>query len=270
VGLVLVTIALVCAVFSPWVAPHNPYQQDVKIRLAPPFWTGGAKYQPGYVLGTDQLGRDLLSRMIFGIRTSLIIGITSVFLAISIGLTVGLFSGFFSPGLPDSILMRITDVQLALPFIVLAIAILSLVKPTPLIIICVLSLAAWPMYARVVRSIIITEKEADYVTAARVQGASNLRIIVNYFARNVVAPVFIVGTIDIATMIVFEALLSFIQLGIQPPEISLGNIMADGKNYIATAPWITGLPGLAIMFTVLGFNLMGDTLQNYIDPKLRR
>jgi peptide/nickel transport system permease protein len=270
VGLILVIIALACTFFAPWVAPHNPYQQDVRHRLAPPFWIGGDKYLPGYVLGTDQLGRDLLSRMIYGIQTSLIIGVTAVALAISIGVTVGLFSGFFSPGITDTILMRITDIQLAFPFIVLAIAILTLVRPTPLIIICVLSLAAWPMYARVIRSIIIMEKEADYVTAARVQGASNLRLVVNYIARNVIPPVFIVGTIDIATMVVFESLLSFIQLGVQPPQISLGNIMADGKNYIATAPWITGLPGFAIMFTVLGFNLMGDSLQKYIDPKLRR
>ena len=228
------------------------------------------KYQPKFVLGTDQLGRDLLSRMIFGIRTSLIIGITAVILAISIGVAVGLLSGFFSPGIVDTVLMRITDIQLAFPFIVLAISILTLVRPTPIIIIGVLSLAAWPMYARVIRSIIITEKEADYVTAARVLGASNSRLVVNYIARNVIPPVFIVGTIDIATMIVFESLLSFIQLGVQPPGISLGNIMADGKNYIAMAWWITGLPGFAILFTVLGFNLIGDAMQKYIDPKLRR
>jgi len=269
-GLTLVTIAIVCAVFAPWVAPHDPLHQDVKNRVAPPFWVGGEKYRTEYVLGTDYVGRDSLSRIIFGIRTSLIISIAAVALAITIGVLIGLLSGFSSPGLLDSILMRITDIQLAFPFIVLALCVLTLVTPEPAIIIVVLSLAAWPMYARVIRSIIITEKEADYVTAARVQGASAARLVFNYIARNAIPPVFIVATIDIATMCVFEALLSFIQLGVQPPGISLGNIMADGKNYIAMAWWITALPGFAILFTVLGFNLVGDALQKYIDPKLRR
>jgi peptide/nickel transport system permease protein len=269
-GMILVTIALVCAIFAPMVAPHNPIHQDVKNRIAPPFWVGGAAYRAQYILGTDYVGRDLLSRIIFGIRTSLIISIAAVAVAVTVGVLIGLMSGVSSPGLLDSVLMRITDIQLAFPFIVLALAILTLVKPNPPIIIVVLSLMAWPMYARVIRSIIITEKESDYVTAARVQGASTARIVFNYIARNAIPPVFIVATIDIATMCVFEALLSFIQLGVQPPGISLGNIMADGKNYIAMAWWITGLPGFAVLFTVLGFNLVGDALQKYIDPKLRR
>lgn len=269
-GLILVIIALTCTFFAPLIAPHDPVQQNVKIRLAPPFWVGGEKFDPRYILGTDQVGRDLLSRIIFGIRTSLLISFATVAVAVLIGVTIGLFSGFFSPGLIDTILMRITDIQLAFPFIVLAISILTLVKPTPMLIVIVLSLAAWPLYARVIRSIIITEKNADYVVAAKAMGASDLRVVVNYIARNAIPPVFIVATIDIATMAVFESLLSFIQLGVQPPGISLGNIMADGKNYIAMAWWIAGLPGFAILFTVLGFNLVGDALQKYIDPRLRR
>jgi peptide/nickel transport system permease protein len=270
VGLALVVIALTCGIFAPWVAPHDPLEQDMKSRLAAPFWIGGEEYQPQYILGTDQVGRDLLSRIIFGIRTSLIISFAAVAVAVLIGVTVGLLAGFFSPGWIDTVLMRITDIQLAFPFIVLAISILTLVRPSVPLIIVVLSLAAWPLYARVIRSIIITEKNADYVTAAQAMGASDGRVIVNYIARNAIPPVFIVATIDIATMAVFEALLSFIQLGVQPPGISLGNIMADGKNYIAMAWWITGLPGFAILFAVLGFNLVGDALQSYIDPKLRR
>ena len=270
VGLILIMIALTCCLFAPWLAPHDPTEQNVKSRLAPPFWVGGEDYQPQYILGTDQVGRDLLSRIIFGIRTSLIISFSAVAVAVLIGVTVGLLAGFFSPGWIDSVLMRITDVQLAFPFIVLAISILTLVRPSIPLIIVVLSLAAWPLYARVIRAIIITEKNADYVTAAQAMGASDRRVIINYIARNVIPPVFIVATIDIATMAVFEALLSFIQLGVQPPGISLGNIMADGKNYIAMAWWITGLPGFAILFAVLGFNLVGDSLQSYIDPRLRR
>ena len=269
-GLTLIVMTLACTFFAPLVAPHDPFEQNVKIRLAPPFWVGGEKYNPQYILGTDQVGRDLLSRIIYGVRTSLLISFAAVAVAVLIGVTVGLFSGFFSPGLIDTILMRITDIQLAFPFIVLAISILTLVRPTPLLIILVLSLAAWPLYARVIRSIIITEKNADYVVAAKAMGASDLRIVINYIARNAIPPVFIVATIDIATMAVFESLLSFIQLGVQPPGISLGNIMADAKNYIAMAWWIAGLPGFAILFTVLGFNLVGDSLQKYIDPRLRR
>jgi peptide/nickel transport system permease protein len=168
----------------------------------------------------------------------------------------GLFAGYFG-GWLDAVLMRVTDIQLGIPFIVLALAVLATLQPSPPVIVVVLSLSAWPIYARVVRATVLAEKGADYVLAARALGARPTRMIL------------IVGTIDIATMVIWEALLGFIGIGIQPPTPSWGNIMADGKEYILTAWWVAVEPGIAIFITLFSLNLLGDSLQKYIDPRLR-
>lgn len=268
IGLVIILITLFIALFADLIVPFDPAASSPKNRLAPPFWSSDAK--PGYLLGTDYIGRDLVSRIFMGIRTSIFISFLSVGTAIFIGMAVGLVSGLSHPGPIDSILMRITDIQMGFPFIVLAIIILTLVEPTVTSCIVVLSLASWPAYARVLRSNVMLEKEMDYIAAAKAMGASNMRIAVKYLGRNFLPSILPVMPMDIAGAIITESLLSFMSIGIQPPNISLGNIMADGRNYISTSWWITAIPGIIVMIIVLALNLMGDTLQKYFDPKLNK
>jgi peptide/nickel transport system permease protein len=266
VGLIMLLAVLACTFFAPYLSPYGPNDQNVMARLKPGFWSD--KALPGHPLGTDGVGRDLWARILYSFQVSLPIGVGAVAVTVLIGLTVALIAGTFG-GWIDSVLMRLVEVQMAFPFIVLALAILSISRPTPLILIVVLSLSAWPFYARVVRSIIITEIQADYVKAARVMGASTWRILFRYVARNVVPPVFVVAMIDVATMIVLEGILSFLGIGVQPPTPSFGNIIADGKDYLNTGWWVSTFPGFAIVFIVFAINLVGDTLYKYIDPTLR-
>ena len=266
IGLIMLIAVLVCTFAAPLLTPYGPNEQDIRNRLKPGFWS--VEGAPGHPLGTDGVGRDLWARIVYSFRVSLPIGVGAVIITLIIGMTVALISGTVG-GWVDAVLMRLTEVQMAFPFIVLALAILSIRRPTPTILVVVLSLSVWPFYARVIRSIIITEIQADYVKAARVQGASTWRIIFRYIALNVAPPVFVVAMIDIATMIVLEGILSFLGIGVQPPTPSFGNIIADGKDYLNTAWWVSTFPGLAIVFIVFSVNLVGDTLHKYIDPTLR-
>jgi ABC-type dipeptide/oligopeptide/nickel transport system permease subunit len=264
---IMVGIVVFITIFGPWMVRYDPNWIDSVNRLMPPFWMeGGSLTHP---LGTDGVGRDLLSRIIVAFRTSLIISLAGVLLAVTIGSVIGVASGYLG-GATDTVLMAITDIQLSFPFVVLAVSLLGLVSPTPAVLIVVLSLAAWPMYARVVRSVTRQERGADYVVAARSIGVPESRIIAYYIARNIVPPVFLVATLDIATLVVLESLLSFLGLGVQPPTASWGNIIAEGKNYLSSSWWVPTLPGVAIVFTVLGFNLLGDSLHHYIDPRSTR
>lgn len=268
IGLIIILLTLFIAVFADHIVPFDPAASSPKERLAAPSWSSDA--DQNHLLGTDYIGRDLLSRLFMGIRTSVIISILSVGTAMIIGMTVGLMSGLSHPGILDSILMRITDIQMGFPFIVLAIIILTMVKPTVTSCIVVLSLASWPAYARVLRSNVIIEKEADYVSVAKAMGASKTRIAIKYLGRNFLSAIIPVMPMDIASAIITESLLSFMSIGIQPPNISLGNIMADGRNYISTSWWITAIPGIIVMIIVLALNLMGDVLQKEFDPKLNK
>jgi ABC-type dipeptide/oligopeptide/nickel transport system permease subunit len=266
-GAALVAIVIVLAAGAPLFSIHDPQQQDVAHSLLPPVFQGGTWPHP---LGTDALGRDLWARIVYGLRTSLLIAVPAVALGACVGLAVGLVAGYFG-GWVDTVLMRLTDVQMAFPFIILAIAILSVTQPGPLVLIIVLSLSTWPTYARVIRSIVMVDGQSEYVLAARSMGASHLRVLVRYLLRNLWLSVAVLSTLDVATLIILEALLSFLGLGIQPPTPSLGNIMADGKSYLALGQWWpTTLPGVMILVTLLGLNLMGDGLQTRLDPRLRR
>lgn len=268
VGTVMVLCVIVLAVGAPWFALYDPNKQDVLHSLAPPaFLSGGSWSHP---LGTDALGRDLWARIVLGLRTSLLVSIPAVILGAGLGVCVGMLAGYFG-GKIDTVLMRLTDVQMAFPFIILAIAILSVTSPSPGVLIVVLSLSAWPIYARVTRSIVMVDGQSEYVLAARSMGAGHTRIILRYLLRNLLISVAVLSTLDIATMIVLEALLSFLGMGIQPPTPSLGNVMADGKEYLVLGVWwIATLPGIVILFTLFGLNLMGDGLQSKLDPRLRR
>ena len=260
IGLVIIIITLIITLFARQIVPFDPGKVTPHDRLMPPFWS--SESAAFHLLGTDSIGRDLLSRIFIGIKNSMAIGLFSIGVAIFIGAVVGLLSGLSYPGLFDSILMRITDIQMGFPFVLLAIIILSLVHPTVLTIILVLSLSAWPAYARVIRSGVIIEKEMDYVAVARIMGASRFRIAFKYLGKNLVPAILPVAPMDLASIVIAESLLSFLNLGIQPPGISLGNIMADGWNYIGTQWWITALPGIVIFIIVLAFNLMADALQS--------
>ncbi len=264
VGGILVALVLVVAMGAPLFQIHPPQLQDVSNRLASPAFAGGSWSHP---LGTDGLGRDIWSRIIWGLRTSLIIAIPAVILAAAFGTAVGTLAGYFGRGI-DTLLMRITDIQMAFPFIILAIAILSIAQPGPIVLILVLSLSAWPIYARVVRSVAMVDSRSEYVLAARAMGAGHGRIIGRYLLRNLGLSIAVLSTLDIATMIVLEAMLSFLGLGTQPPSISLGSVMSDGREYMPFRIWwITTLPGFAILITLLGLNLMGDGLQTKRDSR---
>ncbi|PWB55986.1 MAG: peptide ABC transporter permease [Anaerolineales bacterium] len=259
IGAVIIVITLFITIFAQQIVPYNPGKVAPHDRLMPPFWSSDTN--AFHFLGTDSVGRDLLSRIFIGIKNSMVIGIFSIAVAILIGAVVGLLSGLSYPGFIDSLLMRITDIQMGFPFVLLAIIILSLVDPTVVTIILVLSLSAWPAYARVIRSGVIIEKEMDYVAAAKIMGASRLRIAFKYLGKNLVPAILPVAPMDLASIVIAESLLSFMNLGIQPPGISLGNIMADGWKYIATQWWITASPGIVIFIIVLGLNLMADAMQ---------
>lgn len=268
IGAIMILIVLTVALTAPIIAPFDPEEQNITEAFTPPMWEEGGT--PVYVLGTDALGRDLLSRIIFGLRTSLAISISSVLLLLVIGVTVGMVSGYYGGSTLDMILMRLTDIQMALPFIVLAITILAVLKPTIQVLIFVLALVQWPLYARVVRGIVLIERGADYILAAKAMGASDFRIITRYLLRNIIIALLILSTLDMAALMIGEATLSFIGLGVQPPTPSLGNIMADGRLKLSLYWWITTLPGVVIFFTILGLNLFGDGMQMILDPKLRK
>ena len=224
IGMLIVIIAVLSAVLAPVIAPCDPQQMTPSIRLTKPFTDSE------HILGCDAMGRDIFSRILYGLRTSLLISIGGVALALAIGVVLGIISGFSHPNFIDTLIMRITDIQMGFPFIVLAIIALTLFEPNPLSIIIVLSLSAWPAYARVVRSSVMMQKDMDYIAAARMMGAGKLRIAVKYVGKNLMPAILPVLPLDIAAMIINESLLSYMQLGIKSPSISLGNIMADSTS----------------------------------------
>jgi len=268
IGGIMTLMVVSVALLAPVISTHDPADQNVANAYTPPIWEKGGN--PEYLLGTDALGRDLFSRLAFGLRTSLGISFCSVLVLLTIGVTIGLLSGYYGGSMLDTILMRITDVQMALPFIVLAITILAVLKPTIPVLIFVLALVQWPLYARVIRGLVLVERGSDYITSARAMGASDFRILTTYLLRNILIAVLILSTLDMATMMIGEATLSFIGLGVQPPIPSLGNVMADGRLGLALYWWMTTLPGIVIFFTILGLNLLGDGLQTVLDPRLRK
>ena len=264
IGAVIVLVVMAVAIFAPFISPHDPLDQDILKRLQAPAWTEGGS--PEHLLGTDTLGRDLLSRILYGSRVSLLVGVAAVVLSGSIGITLGLVSGFYGRRV-DSVLGRIAEVQLSIPFLVLAIAVVAIIGPSLVNLIIVLSVTTWVLYFRVVRGEVLSIREEEYVTAAGVIGGSNLRIIVTHILPNVSASIIVIGTLLVANMIIFEASLSFLGLGVPRPAPAWGRMIADGREYISTAWWISTFPGLAILSTVLGVNLLGDWLRDTLDPK---
>jgi peptide/nickel transport system permease protein len=264
-GLIMVLGVIFSAIFAPLISPHDPILQDVEIRLLPPLGQAGA--DPNYLLGTDQLGRDIVSRLIYGARISIVVSVSAVVFSAFLGTIIGLFSGFYG-GKIDSVFMRLADVQLAFPFILLAIAIIAVLGPNLQNIIIVMGITGWVIYARVVRAEVLSLREKEYVMAVRALGGSNGRIIFNHLLPNVVPPIIVIITLEMARMIIMEAALSFLGLGIQPPTPTWGGMLADGRVYLVTSWWLATFPGLVIMLVVLGINLLGNWLRDILDPRL--
>ncbi len=265
-GAAILVVMILAAVLAPYVAPHDPVQAEITQRLRPPVWA--ERGTPENLLGTDQLGRDVLSRTIFGSRVSLIVGITAVLISGTLGVFLGLISAF-QGGRLDALIMRIADVQLAFPFILLAIAVVAVVGGGLLNVILILGVTGWVSYGRVVRSQVLSVKEKEYVEAARALGSRALVLIFRHILPNVMTPVIVLATFNVASYMVAEASLTFLGLGVQPAIPSWGVMLADGREYMRAGWWMAIFPGLALMLTVLSINLVGDWLREYLDPRLR-
>ena len=266
-GLVVVVVVALTAVGAPLVSPFDPIEQDLgDLRLkAPGFRDAGGRVHP---LGTDHLGRDLLARVIHGARPALLVGFAAVAISGLIGMAAGLISGYFG-GRTDDVLMRLADIQLAFPFILLAIAVIGVLGPSLKTIIIVIGVSSWVVYARIVRAAVLTLREREFVQAARALGGGDGRILLRHILPNAFTPWLVVATLDMARVIVIESALSFLGLGVQPPTPTWGGMLADGRVYISTAWWLATFPGLAILVTVLGINLFGDGLRDTLDPRLK-
>ena len=266
VGLVVVGAVIVTALAAPWLSPFDPIEQDIANRLKPPAWRDTAgRVHP---LGTDHLGRDLLARVIFGAQPALLVGFAAVAISGVLGLVTGLVAGYFG-GWIDDVLMRLADIQLAFPFILLAIAVIGVLGPSLATIIVVIGVSSWVVYARIVRSATLSLREREFVQAARALGGRDGHVLVRHVLPNAFTPWLVVATLDMARVIVIESALSFLGLGVQPPTPTWGGMLADGRVYISTAWWLATFPGLAILVTVLGINLFGDGLRDTLDPRLQ-
>jgi peptide/nickel transport system permease protein len=255
---VFVALLLVSAIY-PELSSISATKMVVKDKFLPPLFLGD-KWTWVHPLGTDQLGRDMLMRCLIGLRYSLLIGVVTVVLIFVIGCGVGLLAGFKGKWW-DTIIMRVTDAQLSIPMIILAITILGVSKPEPVTIIAVLALSGWPLYARVARSAAVTERGKEYVRGLRVLGAGDWRILLLYAAPNILPPIAFVAVLDVARMMIFEAILGFLGLGIQPPTPSFGSVIADSRKYLINAWWIATSPGVFLAVALTAINLMGSALE---------
>lgn len=261
VGLLILLVSL--ALLAPFIA-LDPLAQSLRDRLLPPAWIEEGSMK--HLFGTDQLGRDLLGRLLIGLRVSLVIGLVAATSSALIGVTLGMLAGYFR-GATESVIMRLADIQLAFPLLVLAIAILALVGGSLVPLVLVLSLFGWAVYARVVRAAVLVQRQMDYVSAARTAGASHLRIMFRHLLPNVTATVLVLWTFSVAQMVVLEGALSFLGLGVRPPAPSIGGIMSDGRQLLELAWWLTVVPGTALVALVVAFNALGDDLRDWLDPR---
>ena len=265
-ALLFLILVIIAAVFAPYLAPHDPTAQSLRLRLKPPIWLEGG--EPEHLLGTDALGRDMLSRIIFGARISLLVGFMAVFIQTIIGISTGLLAGYYG-GVVDNILMRIADVQQAIPFLVLVVAVAAVTGPSLTNTILILGITGWVTYGRVVRAQVLSLMQQEYVTASQALGGKDARVMLRHLLPNLLAPVTVVGTLTISAMILVEASLSFLGLGVPPPTPTWGGMVADGRNYLVGAWWVSVMPGMAVFLTVLALNLVGDWLRETLDPTLR-
>ena len=259
-GLVIIVIVFFIAIFAPFLSLYDPGKTDVSLKLKPP--------SSQHYLGTDQLGRDVFSRMLYGSQISLSVGFVAVGISILIGIMVGAMAGY-KGGWVDSLLMRFVDIMLSFPSFFLILTVVAILRPNIYNVMIVIGITSWEGTARFVRAEFLSLRERDYVQAARALGVKDRRIIFRHILPNALAPVFVTASLGVASAILVEAGLSFLGFGVQPPAPSWGNILTEGRTYIFDAWWLTVFPGLAILITVLSFNLFGEGLRDAIDPRLR-
>ena len=266
-GLAIIGLIVLAAAVGPTISSHDPLRQDLGGRLRPPAWVAGG--DPAYPLGTDQLGRDVLTRLVYGARTSLLIGFGAVLLSGTAGTLLGLIAGYYG-GLADRAIMRLADIQFSFPFILLVITLVAVLGPGLGSVVLAMAVGGWATYARVVRAQVLALKGREFVEAARCLGAGSLEILYRHIFPGTVGPLSVIGTYSVGQMMVFAAALDFLGLGIQPPTPAWGTMLADGLAYLDTAWWLNVFPGLALVLTVLGLNLVGDAIRAAADPRLRR
>lgn len=264
-GLVIVGSVLLMALFAPYIAPHDPEGVELALRLRPPFWLEGGSFE--YPLGTDSLGRDVFSRIIYGSQKSLFVSFTSTIISSILGVSLGMIAGYYG-GYIDSVISRLGDIQLAFPLILLSIAVISVLGSSTLNLIVVFGIANWVVYAKVARGAVLSIKEKEYVEAARSIGCSRFRIILLHIFPNIFASIIVIATLSLAGIIISESSLSFLGLGVPPPKPTWGGMLSEGRQYMYDGWWLATFPGLAIAITVLGVNLFGDGLRDAYDPKL--
>jgi dipeptide transport system permease protein len=265
-GLLIVVLVLLTAVFAPLLAPHAPELTNNTVFLKPPFWQAGGSIS--YPLGTDAIGRDILSRLIHGARLSLVIGLAVVALSVVVGTVLGLTAGYFR-GVFEIAVMRLMDIILTLPSLLLAIVIVAILGPGLMNAMLAVAIVVLPHYVRITRAAVISEMSRDYVTAARMNGAGHLRLMFNEVLPNCMAPLIVQASLGISTAILDAAALGFLGLGAQPPSPEWGTMLADAREFVMRAWWVVTFPGLAILVTVLAFNLLGDGLRDLVDPQKR-
>jgi peptide/nickel transport system permease protein len=264
-SIAIIGVAVLCALFPGLLAPKDPFAQELSTRLLPPvFMEGGIE---GYLLGTDQLGRDILSRIIYGARTTLLVSMAAVLLSGLIGTGAGLAAGYFG-GKTDGVIQRLIDMQLAFPLVLLVIAIVAVIGPSTGNLILVMGLSGWPRFARIVRGSTMQVRGLEYIEAARSIGAAQTRIMVHHVLPNILSAIIVYASFELARMVLLEATLSFLGLGIQPPTPTWGGMINDGRKYLGIG-WSASLfPGMAIALIILAFNVLGDELRDALDPQL--
>ena len=267
IGLWVFLALILLAIFAPLIAPHDPTNQARDALLLPPVWQDGGSST--YLLGTDAIGRDILSRLLFGARFSLFIGLVVVTIALVGGIALGLIAGFFG-GWVDSVIMRVMDVVLAFPSLLLALVLVAILGPGLTNAMIAIALVLQPHFARLTRAAVMAEKNREYVMAARVAGASKLRLMFRTILPNCLGPLIVQGTLSFSNAILDAAALGFLGMGAQPPTPEWGTMLAEAREFILRAPWVVTFPGVAILITVLAINLVGDGLRDALDPKLKR
>lgn len=260
-GASIVLFFIIVAIFAPFIATYDPAVTDMQAIFLPPNAT--------HYFGTDDIGRDVFSRVVYGTRISLFVGFIAVGISLIIGIILGLASGYYGGGV-DSIIMRFTDIMLSFPTFFLILAVIAFLKPSLVNVMVVIGLTGWMGVARLVRAEVMSVKNREYITAAKLQGLSHKKIMFKHILPNVLSPIFVTATLSIAGAILLESSLSFLGLGVQPPTPSWGNILTDGQNNIINAWWLSFFPGLAIVFTALGYNLLGEGLRDLLDPKNKK
>jgi len=267
VSIGIIAVFVLAALLAPLLSPADPYEQSLRLRFRPPVWEDRGTWE--HPLGTDRLGRDMLSRIVYGSRVSLAVGALAVLLASAVGVAVGLTAGYYG-GRVDATLMRVTDATLSFPTILLALILAVTVGPSFTNVVIAIAVILWARYARVIRGQVLTLMELDFIAQARIAGAGAWRIITRHLLPNTLNTLVVLITLQVGYVIIVEASLSFLGAGIPPPTPAWGSMIAEGRDVVTSAWWVSSLPGLAILLVVLAFNLLGDWLRDTLDPKLRQ